>query len=110
MATVNFKCTCPCIYCRGNGPIIQWECPDCKTNKLLEDTGKTICPGCGKNSSYIWKQTFTCHNHDDNPHKISFQGLFVALSRMGNDANPSVGFAVKISQQVFEHKDEFPKE
>ena len=110
MATVNFKCTCPCIYCRGNGPIIQWECPDCKTNILLEDTGKTICPGCGKNSSYIWKQTFTCHNHDDNPHKISFQGLFVALSRMGSDANPSVGFAVKISQQVFEHKDEFPKE
>ena len=110
MATINFKCKCPCIFCRGEGPIHQWTCPNCKSNMLLEDTGRIICPNCGKNTIYIWKATFPCGNHDEKFHEISYQGLLVTISSIGSSYNPPIGFLGKLSEQCLEHSKDFLQE
>lgn len=105
--SVSFKCKCPCKYCRGEGPIIQWVCPDCKCNKLFNDEAKIICSGCGERTHYIWKAMFKCGNHDEDYHEISYQGLLVTLSAMGSIKDPPIGFIKKITKQCLLNENEF---
>ena len=114
MTSVDFKCKCPCVKCKGNGPVIQWVCPDCKCKKLFDDTAKIICSGCGnlfpEKSHYIWKARFKCYNGDELYHEISYQGMLATLSAMGSINNPPTGFIKKITKQCLLHEDDFLQE
>ena len=107
MASVNFKCRCPCKICRSNGPIIQWVCPDCHSNKLFNEEAKIICSGCGERPHYIWKAMFKCGNSDEDYHEISYQGLLTTLSAMGSITNPPTGFIKKVTKQCMLHIEDF---
>ena len=110
MTTVDFKCKCPCKYCRGDGPLIQWVCPYCSSKKSFNEDAKIICSGCYKNPHYIWRAMFKCHNHDEDYHEISYQGMLVTLSAMGSISNPPTGFLKKITKQCLLHEEEFLQE
>lgn len=110
MTSVDFKCRCPCKICMGEGPVIQWLCPDCKSKKLFDDSAQIICSGCGKGTHYIWKARFKCYNGDELYHDISYQGMLATLSAMGSIKNPPTGFIKKITHQCLIHAEEFLQE
>ena len=110
MTSVNFRCRCPCKYCRSEGPIIQWICPDCSSKKLFNENAQIICSGCGRRTHYIWRAMFKCGNHDENYHEISYQGFLVTLSALGNTSNPPNGFLKKLVKNCLLHEDEFLSE
>ena len=110
MTTVDFKCKCPCVKCRGNGPIIHWECPYCDSKKLFNDDAKIICPKCRDTDHFIWRARFKCYNGDEEYHDISYQGLLTTLSTMGSIIDPPMGFLTKVSMQCFAHSEEFLKQ
>lgn len=107
MATINFKCRCPCIYCKSSGPIIQWKCQDCGSNKLINEEAKIICSGCGEHKNYIWREKFKCGNHDEDYHEISYNGMLLTLSEIGSMTNPPTGFLKKLTKQCLLHENEF---
>lgn len=107
MTSVNFRCKCPCKKCRGEGPIIQWVCPYCSSNKKFNDEAQIICTGCGKRTHYIWRAMFKCGNGDEDYHEISYQGMLLTLSAMGSIPNPPKEFIIKVSKQCFSHADQF---
>lgn len=110
MASVDFKCKCPCKYCRCDGPIYQWVCPDCRAKKLFTDEAKIICSGCGKRTHYIWEAMFKCDNHDEDYHEICYQGLLLTLSAMGSITAPPKGFLKKVSKVILDNSSKFPEE
>lgn len=107
MASVNFKCKCPCKKCRGEGRVIQWICPYCSSNKLFTEEAKINCSGCGRRSHYIWNGMFKCGNGDEDYHEISYQGMLATLSAMGSISNPPTGFLKKVTKQCLLHEDDF---
>ena len=111
MATINFKCRCPCEKCRSEeGPIIQWKCSYCNSNQLLEDTGKIICSGCGKKEYYIWNARFKCNNSNGTYNKISLDGILVFISEIGTSNAPPIGFIKKITKQILINEKAFEDE
>ena len=104
MTSVNFKCKCPCNICKSEGPIIQWVCPYCSRNKLIDETARIICPGCGARTHYIWNAMFKCGNHEKDYHEISYQRMLMILSIIESIVNPSTGFLEKIKKQCLLHE------
>jgi len=107
MTTVLFKCKCPCVKCGGDGPMIQWHCPRCGSEKLFDENAKIICPKHREDDHYIWRATFKCLNGDEEYHDVSYQGLLLTLATMGSIKNPPLGFIKKVTAQCMAHMDDF---
>ena len=103
---INFKCRCPCKFCKSSGQITQWKCPKCSSDEYINEESRIVCPKCGL-KEFIWKKKIKCGNHDEDYHEISYQGWLVTLSALGSISNPPTGFLKKITKQALMHEDEF---
>ena len=90
--------------------MIQWVCPYCSRNKLIDETAKIICSGCGARTHYLWKANFKGGYHEEDYHEISYQRMSMILSIIESIPNPPTGFLEKIKKQCLLHKYAFLEE
>jgi hypothetical protein len=104
--SIELKMKCPCKYCKGDGPVIQWKCDKCSVNEILYEDGKVKCPNCEK-EVYIWRKTFNCGKNNNKNNNICYTGMLLNLANLENISNASKSFVKNLTKQCCIHCNDF---